>query len=89
MSLWNVFGHTFYMPKKSDGFVFVAIDGRFMAIVEHPAKTRLLSHAQLCAKNATCCTGALHKKQISAVANYALVVARSRAALRSGSESCF
>jgi hypothetical protein len=31
------------MPKKSEGFVFVAIDGRFMAIVEHPAKTRLLS----------------------------------------------
>jgi hypothetical protein len=49
------------MPKKSEGFVFVAIDGRFMAIVEHPAKTRLLSYVQLGA-NATYCTGALHKK---------------------------
>jgi hypothetical protein len=40
------------MLKKSDGFVFVVMDGRFMAIIEHHAKTRLPSNADLGA-NAT------------------------------------
>jgi hypothetical protein len=31
------------MSKKSEGFVFVAADGRFMAMVKHSAKTRLPS----------------------------------------------
>jgi hypothetical protein len=44
------------MPKKSEDFVFVATDGRFMAIVEHPAKTRLLSHVQLATTRVKCIT---------------------------------
>jgi hypothetical protein len=39
------------MSKNSEGFVFVAIDGRFMAMVKHSAKTRLRSHVELTTKH--------------------------------------
>jgi hypothetical protein len=38
------------MSKNSEGFVFVAIDGRFMAMVKCSAKTRLPSHVELSTK---------------------------------------
>ncbi len=72
------------MPKKSEDFVFVATDGRFMAIVEHPSKTRLLSHAQL----ATNAAHVLHRsfaqkaeKRCGQLRTVTVTVARSRAAL--------
>jgi hypothetical protein len=40
-SLWQVFGHKCHTSKKSEGFVFGAMDGRFMAMVKCSAKTRL------------------------------------------------
>jgi hypothetical protein len=39
--------HVPWVSKNSEGFVSVAKDGRFMAMVKHSAKTRLPSHAQL------------------------------------------
>jgi hypothetical protein len=45
VSLCMVLGHKFHMSKKSECFVFVATDGRFMAMVKHSAKTRLPSAA--------------------------------------------
>jgi hypothetical protein len=38
------------MSKNSKGFVFVAKDGCFMAMVKHSAKTRLSSHAEMSMK---------------------------------------
>jgi hypothetical protein len=38
------------VSKNSEGFVCVAIDGRFMAMVKYSAKTRLPSHVELATK---------------------------------------
>jgi hypothetical protein len=72
------------MPKKSEDFVFVAIDGRFMAIVVCPAKTRLLSHVQL----GTNTTYVLYRsftqkaeKRCGQLRTVTVTVTRSRAAL--------
>jgi hypothetical protein len=43
VSLCKVFCYKFHMSKKSECFVFVATDDRFMAMVKHSAKTRLFS----------------------------------------------
>jgi hypothetical protein len=42
-SLCEVFGHKRQMSKKSECFVFVATDGRFMVMVQRSAKMRLPS----------------------------------------------
>ena len=49
-SLWKGFGHKCCSSKNGEGFVFVATDGRFMAMVKYSAKTRLPSHVELSTK---------------------------------------
>jgi hypothetical protein len=41
VSLCEVFVHKQHLQNQSDGFVFVATDSRFMAMVKYSAKTRL------------------------------------------------
>jgi hypothetical protein len=52
MSLWNVFLQKCHASNNTEGFVFIAIDGRFMAMVKHSAKTRPPSHVELSANPA-------------------------------------